>query len=286
MSTLLIAALGGQPQLITFTVDLLAARGIAIEEVHTLFPGGNGRYIAAHRKLEAEFATGPYRDQGIRYRAHGLRTAEGLPLMDIRDEATLDQVWAEISALIGEAKRQGHQLHISLSGGRRAIALMLFSAAMLYCTPSDRIWHIYTPPQVLTKVKNGQRMHVAPEEGVRLLNIPFAPWGAYFPGIKAILGLGPQQILAMQSQWADEATRERCAQVWQRLTPRQREVLRALVEQPTRQAAAEALNLALSTIDTHREAILATCRTVWPGEHVDLRFVRRAFRGFFLREGM
>lgn len=286
MTTLLIASLGGQPQVITFTLDLLLQRGVAIKEVHTIFPGGNGRYIAAHRKLEAEFASDTYRGKGIRYRAHGLSTAEGRPLMDIRDEATLDQVWAEISALIGEAKRQGHQLHISLSGGRRAIALMLFSAAMLYCTPSDRVWHIYTPPQVLAKVKNGKRLHVAPEEGVRLLSVPFAPWGAYFPGVKAILGLGPQQILTMQSQWADEATYQRCREAWERLSPKQREVLRALVTHPTRQAAAEALNLALTTIDTHREAILATCRTVWPGERVDLRFVRRAFRGFFLREGM
>jgi CRISPR-associated protein Csx14 len=283
MATLLIAALGGQPQIVTFTLDLLLRRGESIEGVYTVFPGGNGRYIAAHRKLEAEFAKEPYRHRGIRYHAHSLTALQGRPLLDIRDEATLDRVWKEISMLIGEMRQRGHQLHISLTGGRRAIALMLFSAAMLYCTTNDRIWHIYTQPQVLAKVKNGARMHVAPEEGVRLLSVPFAPWGAYFPGIKAILGLGPQQILALQSQWADEATYRRCHQVWERLSAKQKEVLKALVTHPTRRAAAEALNLALSTVDTHREAIIATCREVWPEEKVDLRFVRRVFQGFFLR---
>lgn len=285
MAILLIAALGGQPQVVTLTLDMLLHRGVAVDEVHTVFPGGNGRYIAAHRKLEAEFARPIYQGQGIRYRAHGLTTPQGRPLMDIRDETTLDRVWEEISALIGKAKQQGHQLHISLSGGRRAIALMLFSAAMLYCTPNDRVWHIYTPPQVLAKIKNGTRLHVAPAEGVRLLSIPFAPWGAYFPGVRAILGLRPQQILAVQSQWPTEDAARRCAQVWAQLTPRQQEVLQALVAQPTRQAAAQALGLSLSTLDTHRAAILEACRLVWPEERVDLRFVRRVFRGWLLAEG-
>ncbi len=288
MGVWLMASLGGQPQVVTLTLDLLLQRGESIDEVWTVFPGGNPRYKAAHRRLQEEFrAYAPYRERGIRYRARSLDAPNGRPLADIQRSADADRAWQVLSALIGEAKRAGHRLHLSLTGGRRALALMMFSAAMLYCTPTDRVWHLYTPPAVLATVKDGARLHVAPEEGVQLLEVPFAPWGAYFPGVKAILGLRPQRALALRAQWPDEDTARRCAQVWAQLTPRQREALQALVEQPTRQAAADALGLSLSTLDTHREAILAACRLAWPdGTPVDLRFVRRVFRGWFLAEDL
>lgn len=287
MGTWLIASLGGQPQVVTLTLDLLLQQGESIDEVWTVFPGGNPRYKAVHRRLQKEFAEhAPYRERGIRYRARSLDAPNGRPLTDIQSSEDADRAWTVVSSLIGEAKQQGHRLHISLTGGRRALALMLFSAAMLYCSHSDRVWHIYTPPQVLAKVKDGAQLHVAPEEGVRLLEVPFAPWGAYFPGLKAVLGLWPQQVLAWRAQWPDEDTARRCAQVWAQLTPRQRDALRALVEQPTRQEAAAALGVSLSTLDTHREAILAACRLAWPeGTPVDLRFVRRVFQGWLMVEG-
>jgi len=285
MARWLIATLGGQPQVVTLTLDLLHRRGERIDEVIAVFPGGNARYKAAHRRLREVFQQPPYRSWGIRYRARSIDAPDGRPLQDIQNTVDADRAWLVLRTLIGEAKQQGHRLHISLSGGRRALALMTFSAAMLYCTPGDRLWHIYTPPSVLAKIKDGTQMHVAPEEGVRLLEVPFAPWGAYFPGVKAILGMRPQQVLAWQAQWPGEETAQRCALVWQRLTERQREVLRALIEQPTRKEAARALGVSLSTVDTHREVILRACRLAWPAEQVDLDFVRRAFRGWFLMKG-
>ncbi len=286
MTVRLISPLGGQPQIVTFTVDLLLARGEPLTEVWTVFPAGNVRYQKAHRRLVEEFAHyPPYRRQGLRYRAWPIDDARGRPLQDITNITETDRVWRVISALLSEAKTRDARLHISLSGGRRALALMLFSAAMLHCTPGDRVWHIYTPPQVLAMVKDGARLHVAPEEGVRLLEIPFVPWGAYFPGVKTMLGLSPRQLAALQTQWPNEQTAQRCAWVWEQLTPRQREVLQALVEQPTRHAAADVLGLSLSTLDTHRAAILDICRLAWPEERVDLRFLRRVFRGWLVLEG-
>ena len=282
----LISPLGGQPQIVTFTVDLLLARGEPLTEVWTVFPAGNVRYQKAHHRLTEEFAHYPaYRRQGVQYRAWPIDDSRGRPLQDITNVMETDRVWQVIGTLMSEAKTRDARLHISLSGGRRALALMLFSAAMLYCTPGDRAWHIYTPPQVLTTVKDGARLHVGPEEGVRLLEIPFVPWGAFFPGVKAMLGLSPRQLAALQAQWPDESTAQRCASVWRQLTPRQREVLQALVEQPTRQAAADTLGLSLSTLDTHRAAILDICRLAWPDAHVDLHFLRRVFRGWLLLNG-
>lgn len=281
MGVWLIAPLGGQPQVITLTLDLLLSRDEGIDQVVVMFPGGHSRYLEAHRRLQREFAEYPlYRH--IRYQAYPLVTVDERPLGDIRDSLDADQAWQAASQIVGEAKRQGHRLHISLSGGRRVLALMLFSAAMLYGMPNDRAWHIHTPPEVLDQVKDGARLHVPPESGVQLLEIPFAPWGAYFPGLRQVLGLPPQEVLTWRAQWPDEETAQRCRFVWLRLTERQRKVLRALVEQPTRRAAAEILGLSLSTLDTHRAAILEACRLAWPEERVNLAFVRRTFRRWFL----
>jgi len=54
-SSTLIALLGSQPQVVTFLLDLLLARGEAIERVVVLYPASNPRYQAAFRKLAGEF---------------------------------------------------------------------------------------------------------------------------------------------------------------------------------------------------------------------------------------
>lgn len=279
MPECLLATLGGQPQIVTLTLDLLLQRGERVDEVWTVFPGGNSRYREAHWRLYREFAEHPaYR--GIRYRPRSVDDERGRPLEDLRTVEDMDRAWVVVQDLVRSLKGRGVRLHISLSGGRRGLALLLFAAATLYCTPNDRVWHIFTPPEVLAEVKDGAKLHVPPEAGVRLLEIPFAPWGAFFPGVKALLGLSPQQLQALRVQWPDEETVQRCAWVWRQLSPRQREVLRALVEQPTREAAAEALGVSVSTVDTHRQGILAVCREAWPEERVDLAFVRRVFGGW------
>lgn len=287
MGSWLIATLGGQPQVVTMTLDLLLARGETVEKVWVVFPGGNPRYKKAHKRLRGEFAQyAPYVERGITYHARPIDYPDGFPMEDIREAGDVDRSWQVIGALIGAGKEKGLRLHISLTGGRRALALMLFSASMLYCTLEDKVWHIYTPQSVLDKVKGGTILHVGAEEGVRLLEVPFAPWGAYFPGLRAILGLRPQEMLALRRHLPDEETSQRCAMVWEMLSPRQREVLRALVVHPTRKEASLALGLSLSTVDTHRENILAKCRLVWgEEERVTLRFVRDVFRKWLTARG-
>jgi len=286
LTTILIASLGGQPQVITLTADLLLHRGEHLDEVWVVFPGAHPRYQAAYKRLYEAFQSEPYRSAGMRLRAHSIPKPNGRGLADIRNAEDADHAWIVVSSLIGKAKRAGHRLHISLTGGRRALALMMFSAAMLYCTPGDRVWHIYTPPEVLDQVRDGARLHVPPEAGVRLIEIPFLPWGAWFPGVRELAGLTPREALAALRPWPNKATRERCELVWQRLTPRQREVLQALVAHPTREAAAEALDISVHTLDTHRETILNACRLVWPEEQVNLRFVREVFRGWLVEKGI
>ncbi len=273
---ILLASLGGQPQVVTFTLDALLSRGIVLQEVLVIFPGGNPRYRQAFQRLVREFATFPnYRD--ITLRCHGLQKAPGRPLPDVLSDGDLAEAWEQIRELVCRLKRGHHQLHISITGGRRALGLMLYAAAMIYGTPQDKVWHIYTPPEWLPKVRDGAQMHL-PSGTVRLLEIPFVPWTAYIPGLRVLFETSPAVLQRLMGEGLDKETQYRCAQVWSRLTPRQREALRALATTETRKEAAQLMGIRIDTLDSHRKAILEACRAVGFPERVDLRFVRRVFR--------
>ena len=279
----LIASLGGQPQIVTFTLDALLARGIRPQVVETVFPGGNARYHDAHRRLAREFEQyGPYR--GLRYQAYALNDRSGRPLPDLLTDDDLDAAWERVRERVQHWKRAGHRLHFSITGGRRALGIMLYAAAMTYGSSQDRVWHIYTPREWLPRVRDGARMHLPPGT-VRLLSVPFVPWTAYFPGLRGLLEASPEAVRRALAPDLEEGDRQRCEMVWRRLTPRQREVLQALATTETRAQAARALGMALSTLDSHRAAILRAARAAWPGERVDLRFLRRVFRAWLMAQG-
>ena len=65
--TVLVAPLGGQPQVVTFALDLLLAQGVAVDEVvviHLAAP----RYRQAYRRLAEAFPGDRYGDRAIHLR--------------------------------------------------------------------------------------------------------------------------------------------------------------------------------------------------------------------------
>ncbi|MCS6841316.1 MAG: CRISPR-associated ring nuclease, partial [Roseiflexus sp.] len=179
----------------------------------------------------------------------------------------------------------GRRLHLCLSGGRRLMALLAMSAAALLCDHQDRIWHMYTPEATLQRVKDGAQMHVTPAEGVQLIQAPLAPWGAYFPALRL---LAQTPMHAVQEQLRRFATVDdpRCRQVWERLSPRQRDVLRAFARGLRPDQVADALSISLSTVNSHKTVILAECRVAWESsddEPLDYRFIRERFAAFIER---
>jgi len=278
----LVASFGGQPQILTFTLDALLERHVRPRAVHVVFPGGQPRYQDAYRRLVAHIREyQPY--QGLRVQAYGLRDQQGRPLPDVVEPRHLDAAWRQIRDLVRGFKQAGHRLHFSITGGRRALGLLLYAAAMTYGTPQDRVWHIYTAPEWLPRVRDGAHMHV-PQGVVRLLEIPFVPWTAYIPGLRGLLETSPKSLRHLTGGGLDGETRRRCEQVWARLSPRQREALQALAATETRAEAAQKLGMHIDTLDSHRKAILKACREVWPSEQINLRFVRRVFRRWFASE--
>jgi CRISPR-associated protein Csx14 len=255
--------MAGGPQIVTFALDDLLRRGEAIHEVIVvhLSPQAEPLTGQALVKLSAEFRDDTYAGHACRLQFFPIRRGQE-KLDDIRDEAAAEVAWSAIYELLATFKTQGRRLLVCITGGRRMLALLAMSAAMLHFDHQDRLWHMYTPDDFLERAADGAIMHARPQDGVRLIQVPMMPWGAYFPALRSLAQATPNEVLAAQGRMMDGAERSRCQQVVDALTPRQAEVLCAFAAGGSPQDVAEALNITLKTVDTHKTVILAECRVV------------------------
>ena len=281
----MVVTMGGQPQVVTFALDGLLEKGKVIKEVIVihLTPQDSGRTRQALAKLTTEFAENTYAGQPCRLRFFPVRHAGG-KLEDIRNEAEANAAWLTIYGLIANLKAQGRHLHVCISGGRRILALLAVSTALLHFDHNDHLWHMYTEPDFLERAQEGTIMHTSQEGDVRLIEVPLAPWGAYFPPLRALAQASPQEVVAAQTHWLDEAERRRCRQVVEQLTPRELDTLRAFAAGENPQEVAETMCVTVRTVHAHKTVILAECRNAWEmpeGTRLYYYFLREKFRRYF-----
>ncbi len=280
---MMLATLGGQPQLITFALDALLARGENIREVIVLYLSDEkGRVNAALAKLTAEFTGDHYTHANHPCRLRPLPIRDGLSrLPDIRTEADAHATWEMLRDLIITLKNERHHLHVCVSGGRRMMSLVLTSAALLHFSYQDKMWHIFTPRVVLERARHGALMHARPEDGVRLIQVPLVPLGTQFPVLRDLAQGQPPAPPTVQMSREEQ---DRCQQVVDELTPRQLETLRAFADGLSPQQVAARMDITLDTVNTHRKAIVDLCRNVWPEqESIRYHHLREWFAPFFNR---
>ena len=281
----LLATLGGQPQVVTFTLDLLLQRGFPISEVIVIHPeASHPRLQPAFDCVNAEFVGDRYQAGGqtIHYRSHLLHLDDE-PLEDNVDEVSADGALNTIHHLIRSLKRQRRCIHLSITGGRRLMSSIATEAALLNFTHSDHIWHIYTPEAVQQQVNEGTLMHISPRDGVHLIERHFVPWGTYFSELPQAIN-NAQEAIHFQERTMDSLERTRCEQVIQQLTERQREVLQAFADGLTIQEVAERLCITISTVDAHKTRLLDLCREVWAieeGKRLGYHFLYKTFGLYF-----
>ncbi len=285
--TVMIATLGGQPQVVTFALDALLARGESVEEVYVLHLAADQPNVRQSlARLAQEFANDRYADRPCRFRRVAL-TAGASTLADIRSAADAEVTLQTVRDLLASLKVQGCRLHLCISGGRRMIGLLVMSTAMLLCDHQDVLWHMHTPDDFRSRASGGAIMHARPEDGVQMIQVPMAPWGAYFPALRQ-MAMAPQAAIAQQMSALAAANNPHCREVYDRLSERQRAVLVAFAGGHTPQEVAERLHISLSTVNTHKTAILAECRNAWAldeGARLDYRFLREQFTSFLRHTG-
>lgn len=282
----LLATLGGQPQVVTFTLDLLLRRGFPISEVIVIHPeASHPRLQHSLDCLNAEFVGDRYQVSGqtIHLRSHVLRLDDEL-LDDIVDEVSADGALNTIHRLIRSLKRQHRCIHLSITGGRRLMSSIATEAALLNFTHSDHIWHIYTSEAVQRQANEGTLMHISPQDGVHLIERHFVPWGTYFSELPQIIS-SAQETIHSQKRKMDALEQARCDQVVQQATNRQVDVLRAFAEGLNIQEVAERLCITTRTVDAHKTKLLELCREVWTIEQSASRlgyhFLYKTFAPYF-----
>lgn len=281
----LLATMAGGPQIVTFALDALLAAGECITEVIVLHltPDDDPLTGQALHTLAAEFANDMYAGRPCQLLFQPL-IAHGQKIPDICDDLTASAAWNTIYALLARLKSEGRTLHVCIAGGRRMLALLAMSAAMLHFDHDDYLWHMYTPAAFLERARDGAIMHAQPEDGVRLLRVPLAPWGAYFPQLQQLAQLAPLEAVAMQTRQLEQQEAQCCAGVISQLTARQLDTLRAFAAGYSPQEAAETLCVTVKTVHAHKTEILAACREVWNlPEHARLtyHFLRDKFKAYF-----
>jgi CRISPR-associated protein Csx14 len=272
---------------VTFALDALFSQGERITQVYLLhLTPPSPRLQHSIQKILAEFAGQRYRGQSCRIERVPIEDGPR-PLREIRDEREAEVAGQAIRDLLARLKLAGHTLHLSIAGGPRLLALLVASSAMLLCDHQDRLWHLFTPEATQQRAVEGALMHAQPGDGVQLIQAPLVPWGAYFPALRA-LALPPAQAVDQQIHALSASNELQCRQVYDRLSERQRDILLAFVQGRTPQAVAETLGISLSTVSTHKTAILAECRNAWALDEEsrpDYRFLREHFVGFLRRMG-
>ena len=283
-----VATLGGQPQVVTFTLDLLLTRGFPISEVILVHPqASHSRLQHSLDCLNAEFVGDRYRVNGrtIHLRSHVLQLDDE-PLDDIVDEVSADGALNTIHHLIRDLKHQHRCIHLSITGGRRLMSIIAIEAALLNFTHSDHIWHIYTPATLQEKARDGAIMHSSPSDDVRLIERHFVPWSTYFSELPQALTTA-QETIHMQKKKMDTLEQARCEQVVRQASERQLDVLHAFAQGCTIQEVAERLSITPRTVDAHKTKLLELCREAWamepgtsrPGYH----FLYKTFAPYFAR---
>jgi len=273
----MLATLGGQPQVVTFTLDLLLKNHFPIREVFVIHPKATDPRIQhALDCLRDNFIDNRYHidDRTViecRFSSRVLRL-DGTPLEDIVDEASANGAHQTIYGLIRELKQHQHRImHLSATGGRRVMSLLAVAAAQLTFNHMDHIWHIHTSREFRQLANEGAIMHASPEDRVRLIEVPFVPWGYYFPHLPQ----SPDINFPV-----DPEEQKRSIHVINSLTESQRKTLRAFARGLNRTQVANELSLSIKTIDTHKTAIYEACRQEW-SQPIDTHFLKDHFARYF-----
>lgn len=279
----LVATVGGQPQVVTFALDLLLERGHIISDVIAVhLAPEEPRLRQALDRLSHEFRRDIYRERHCRFRTLQVQRGDE-PIADIRTKADADAVWQTFYALFVDLKERHRPIHLCVAGGRRLMGYLAMSAATFLFSHADAIWHLHTPEDVQRQVRDGRRMHPRPEDGARLVEVPFIPLGAHFPLLKTLASAPPEEVRAAAVRWLDAEERRRCQEVWDQLTPRQRDVLVLISQGLTLKEIAAHLHISQNTVNTHKRTIMQHARNAWgipPDKYETYHFLRERFETF------
>lgn len=222
---ILVATLSTEPQGVTWLLDWLLVEGYPIGEVAVIHTAGEVIRPAIQR-LDEEFASGFY--PTVRYRRIPIVGPRG-PVADILTEEDAGALLRALYRTLQAARQAGLTIHLSVTGGRKTMAIYAMVAAQLLYGEHDRAWHLIS----LERWSGGAKpMHARSGEAVKVVPVPVLRW-ADARTAAAVLGADdPWEAIRRQQAFAQhEAVRRRRDFLERTLTPAERELVELLVRE-------------------------------------------------------
>lgn len=259
----LVATIGVEPQVVTLTLDALLARGFGVTRAWVLHPNRRHPAIdAALKRLEAERAFYARHQPPVRLFFVAIRDGSHYP----DDFVTGQDVGLLLRVLyrtVADLKRKGCRVHLSIAGGRKVMTAMGMVVAQLLLDERDFVWHLLSEGALL----QSKSMHAKNPNEVVLVPVPVLRWSLMPSTIQELLVWDdPYRAIERQKELHQRQRWQVLNAFWQKLTPAEREVVKALVKHGEKAAAlAKRLNRSARTIGNQLQSVYNKYR-----EHFDL----------------
>jgi len=151
------------------------------------------------------------------------------PVEDILSEA---EAWALVRTLyrtIRLARQLGQPVHLSITSGRKTMAVYGMVAAQLLFGEQDRVWQMVSSRRLEAGDKS---LHAAPGEQVQVISVPVVRWADAATAAALLEVEDPWDALQRQQSLTQrEAARRRKEFLEHYLTPKERELTLLLVQE-------------------------------------------------------
>lgn len=278
-----IATLGGQPQIVTLALDQLLARGYPISEVIVVHLAPRSeRYQAALQRVGAEFVQETYAGHPIRYRPHVIQHPTGL-VSELDSPEAIEAARVTLHHLLLRLRQPDTHLHLCISGGRRLLGYLALSLAPILLREQDCIWQLLSADHIREQTRDGVVMHLPNHPEVQLLRLPVMTLSQFLV-VSPTQAYTPLDDLTTQArQTIDALQRQQCRQVYDALTPKQREVLKLISAGSHPDEVARTMSVTSGTVRDHLTVIYTLCRNAWdlhPKHYLRFDWLREQFAAY------
>lgn len=147
MSTVYLATLGQRPEAITVALDKLMQRYVynAIAILHT---NPQDRSLSEAYRVIQRVLKADYPQLVTRY--HEICLQDGRPMNDVNTQNSADAYFLGVLAVLQHYREQGFNLHLMISGGRKAMSVYaMIAASYVFRSDNDRVLTVLSGESVI-----------------------------------------------------------------------------------------------------------------------------------------
>ena len=230
MGEVLVATLGTEPQVVTLVLDELLKQGHIICRTVVVHTDDSVEPVkTAVFKLRAEAGRHySFLSPPVIFRFEPIEGEHGRP-QDILTKEDAGAAFKTLYRIVLKEKRAGYKVHLSIAGGRKAMAVYGMAVAQLLFDEDDRVWHVVSEEVLHSK----DRLHAEPDERVILVPIPVLKWSTISPvTTELVVFEDPWRAISKQREMRELQDRMSLLHfVEHELSPMERKILSLLVRE-------------------------------------------------------